>query len=137
MDIDVDPFNGVQANPQLPLFEGAKLPSKQFYCKCRNTNCLKLYCDCFSRGEYCLGCGCLDCKNVPEHEEERRIAINEVIERNPNAFHRMEGMPVVRRACNCKKSGCQKKYCECYSNGFGCTAQCNCDNCLNGKHLIQ
>ena len=135
--MDLDPFNGEPVNPQLPLFESSKLPSKQVFCKCRNTHCLKLYCDCFSRAEYCLGCGCIGCKNVPEHEEERRISINEVLERNPKAFHRMEGVPTVRRGCNCKKSGCQKKYCECFSNGLGCIADCNCDNCLNGKSLFE
>lgn len=35
--------------------------------------------------------------------------------------------------CNCKKTKCKKKYCECFLQGKKCTAKCNCDDCLNGK----
>jgi hypothetical protein len=32
--------------------------------------------------------------------------------------------------CNCFKSQCLKKYCECYANGLFCT-DCDCTNCYN------
>jgi hypothetical protein len=41
------------------------------------------------------------------------------------------------KGCNCKKSKCQKKYCECYSSGIGCGEHCNCENCLNVHHEKQ
>ena len=33
--------------------------------------------------------------------------------------------------CNCKKSMCVKKYCECFSSGAFCTSSCNCMQCSN------
>jgi hypothetical protein len=37
--------------------------------------------------------------------------------------------------CNCTKSNCQKKYCECYKAGEGCKDSCRCINCSNNKEI--
>lgn len=37
--------------------------------------------------------------------------------------------------CNCKKSQCLKKYCECFAAQVGCTALCNCRDCSNSFGL--
>ena len=43
---------------------------KAVTCNCKNSQCLKLYCDCFSAMGYCdpSVCSCQGCSNTPENE---------------------------------------------------------------------
>lgn len=55
-------------------------------CKCKNSKCLKLYCECFSAGVMCSNCNCVGCLNNPAHEQARDEAIDQQLEKNPHAF---------------------------------------------------
>lgn len=56
------------------------------HCNCKNSRCLKLYCECFASGRYCEGCNCVLCNNNKESEAVRQAAVEAILERNPCAF---------------------------------------------------
>jgi hypothetical protein len=108
-------------------------------CNCKNSKCLKLYCECFANKVFCSGCNCEGCFNTENNKEMVQQAIAQAIERNPEAFKpKIEVMPMNplsptkhQRGCNCKKTACLKKYCECFLHGIVCGPNCKCTDCKN------
>ncbi|XP_022745065.1 protein tesmin/TSO1-like CXC 2 isoform X2 [Durio zibethinus] len=119
-------------------------------CNCKRSKCLKLYCDCFAAGLYCIEpCSCQDCFNKPVHENVVLETRRQIESRNPLAFapkvirstdrisdswgetNKTPASARHKRGCNCKRSSCLKKYCECFQAGVGCSPSCRCEGCKN------
>ena len=93
-------------------------------CYCKNSFCLKGYCECFNKFNYCNKfCNCLNCLNKEKNIKERNEAI---IKLNYNNNKKEKFL-----FCLCKKNKCLKKYCECFNYGNKCNENCKCFDCKN------
>ena len=124
MDIDDDITNSNGTN------------KKYMGCNCKNSGCLKRYCECFSRMKYCdSNCQCKNCLNNIKFEKERTEAIKLYLVKSPVSFKKIN-MDLNNITCNCKKSNCLKNYCECFQFGLKCTYSCGCVDCKN-RNLLE
>lgn len=105
-------------------------------CTCKKSKCLKLYCECFRTNGFCgEGCSCTECYNRKEFADVRDQFYLEQLQRNPGSFSsKIVALPhthIYSRGCNCKKTECQKNYCECFAAGVKCSSLCRCTECGN------
>jgi len=87
-------------------------------CSCNKTKCIKKYCECFANNKSCTNCLCSDCRNKDIFCEKSEFNTE-----------KQKNKEIV--VCTCSKSGCNKKYCECFKEGLKCNIKCRCINCLN------
>lgn len=87
----------------------------------------------------------MNCYNKEEFKDIRNLVIQETKEKNPYAFSskykgniqkKGDKQAVHIRGCNCKKTNCRKKYCECFVAGVPCTNLCKCKHCENNKQQL-
>ena len=97
-------------------------------CNCSKSSCLKLYCECFAKGRYCIGCNCVNCFNVPEYESIKARTVAHLVYRNSKIFEKDK---LEVGGCTCKKSKCTKRYCKCHLGGKFCNELCKCVDCKN------
>ena len=111
-------------------------------CNCRNSKCLKLYCECLRRGQACVNCNCLDCENH-EFSQIRGEKIKVLEKKNAHIFkpeiveaNSGKKKLAVSKGCNCRNSRCLKNYCECHQFGMVCSDLCKCIDCNNNDAFI-
>jgi len=135
-------LNSIENN-KISSANTAAAPKPKIVCNCKKSKCLKLYCECFILGLYCDGCNCSPCFNNVANAEERNKVMDSLREKNPSAFKpkidynaadsekdKVEKTKHMR-GCNCSKTQCLKKYCECYQSSVLCTSLCKCTDCKN------
>ena len=108
-------------------------------CKCKKSRCIQLYCECFGNGRECSDCSCKYCLNRPEHADRRAKAIQRNMAKRRKSKRREVQVKTYTNGCSCKRSHCQKKYCECFLMSRPCGDKCSCDDCKNpaGQLLIE
>ena len=115
-----------------------KRSKKKTTCNCKNSSCIKLYCECFRENGFCGShCKCKDCKNV-DNNKDRNLSLNNTGKKQRKQFafklskEELNGEQRTESiSCKCKRSQCQKKYCECFNDGAFCNPGCCCEDCLN------
>ena len=96
-------------------------------CNCIKTKCMKKYCECYANNKSCKNCVCTDCKNKNQEisQENKENISNNINKESKTIF------------CTCSKSGCNKKYCDCYKENQKCNIKCRCINCLNVEDNLE
>jgi hypothetical protein len=91
------------------LFQNVRTTTRP--CKCKKTNCLKLYCECYRSASFCDPdlCYCIGCLNTEAHNstEEPRgrrvLAMLVALAKKPDAFDG-GGRKFNTKGCRCTKS---------------------------------
>ncbi|MED6107480.1 hypothetical protein PIB30_014578 [Stylosanthes scabra] len=104
-------------------------------CNCIKSQCVKLYCQCLSAGNFCNdNCSCKNCLNKEANKDRVKQIKKEIQSRDPHAFEPKVIVDQVernRKGCICRKSKCKTGYCSCFSFKVGCYPHCQCQNCMN------
>jgi hypothetical protein len=75
-----------------------------------------------------------DSSKINMHHNHDNVHLHD---HDPNRLHSDNKKSEVLFGCNCSKSNCRKKYCECYKAKKPCTDLCRCIECFNDYNAIR
>ena len=125
----------LKTNDKLHPVENIK--NKKKCCKCKNSKCIQLHCKCFKSNKQCdSNCCNKECMNQNKIKfDDSKQLLNKPFNPPQIIIKDNIGININPNGCQCTK-GCNKKYCLCFNNSFGCSPICKCKNCLNQKIVI-
>jgi hypothetical protein len=109
-----------------------KLLTNKTKCTCSKTGCLKKYCACYAMHRFCEECDCKNCENQPKKGNNNTLEQKIINYGNNQISNEYKAQRII---CNCTKSNCMKKYCECYKQGMSCNSLCRCLDCSNKNNI--
>ncbi|CAK79783.1 unnamed protein product (macronuclear) [Paramecium tetraurelia] len=64
-----------------------------------------------------------------QENEEQAFKYFQILQNDPSEIQKLQQQP-----CNCKNSGCLKRYCRCFHSGRMCLKECQCsEDCQNNE----
>ncbi|CAD8072392.1 unnamed protein product [Paramecium sonneborni] len=73
-----------------------------------------------------------ECVNMPQKQKVQEAQAFKFQKKNYNKFSENQQQP-----CNCKNSGCLRRYCRCFHSGKTCLSECQCaEECLNNEQNL-
>ena len=116
----------------------AAAPPARKSCNCRNSRCLKLYCECTA----CLGNIALPAiARAATTIQRMTTSASSPFSKHSSAIHRRfalksaPGRPtlpgVTTRVATARNRGASRSTCECFQAGIACSDQCKCSDCRN------
>ena len=83
------PSSDIQvAKVDLSLLQRKPMPTPS-KCNCSKSKCLKLYCECFAKGDHCTPeCNCNNCCNLEGNEDLIEASKADILKRDPDAFRK-------------------------------------------------
>lgn len=108
-------------------------------CDCKKNFCVKGYCPCYKRGDFCQNCSCTvrqkECFNK-DFDDPNIVTSLTKIEIAGAKFRRAQyraAQQARQISCNCKVKGgekafkdrCVRGFCGCFSNGRDCSTLCH------------
>lgn len=149
VDVETRKFKRIKKSTRLKKFKYKPVLAKvsKICCGCKKSNCKKSYCNCFKFNVPCNSkCGCSGCDNnetfkskpvidsftsLQNNEKTIQHGVKSNYVEELKAIQGRDSIPQTSIGCNCRKSFCQKKYCDCFSKNVKCTAACRCFSCCN------
>lgn len=114
-----------------------KRAKRRVSCNCKNSSCVKMYCECFRESNSCRPhCKCKDCKNIHNNDVQTRVPA--AIRRQSNEMstridrdRTSSELSTKSQLFRCRRPQCQEGHCNCRNNRLYCKSSYRRAKCSN------